>query len=116
MNCADNKIIKTKTISKIKIIGIAEKTIFLLLYLSSLTSLETLVGRLNCDNDINKEKVGNINMYKLIPSNPINLVLITLITIPNTLVIKPPMIKIIVDLINFSLVKLYHPLKHMIFI
>ena len=89
--------------SKIRIIGILENTKFLLLYLSSLTNLETLVGKLNWDKDINKEKVGKINIYKLIPSKPINLVLITLITIPSILVIKPPIIKIIVDFINFSL-------------
>ena len=72
-------------------------------YIPEEDNLETLVGKLNWDKDINKEKVGKINIYKLIPSKPINLVLITLITIPSILVIKPPIIKIIVDFINFSL-------------
>lgn len=83
--------------------GIDVKTIFLLLYFSSLTSFDIAVGKDICDKDINNENVGNISIYKLIPSIPIVLVVTILINIPRILVRNPPIIKIIVDLINFSL-------------
>ena len=45
-----------------------------------------------------KEKVGKINIYKLIPSIPTILVIMILIIIPSALVIAPPKIKITVVL------------------
>ena len=59
--------------------GIIENTIFLLLCLSSETNLLIAVGKPNCEIVINNEKVGNISIYKLIPSVPTILVIIILI-------------------------------------
>ena len=84
------------------IIGIVPKTIFLLLVKFSDINLEIAIGRDKVAIVMNKLKVGIIKVYKPIPSRPIILVVIILITIPKILVIKPPIIKIIVPLINFS--------------
>ena len=84
--------------------GTVENKMFLLLYLSSDTNFDIDIGRLSCVIVIAKEKVGKINMYKLIPSIPTTRVIMTLIKRPNNLVIKPPIIKIIVDMINFSFI------------
>lgn len=98
-----NNIIITN-ILVIIIIGIVEVIIFLLLYLSSDTSLDIDIGRLSPVIVIASENVGSINEYRLIPSIPIILVVIIFIKRPNTLVIRPPIISIIVDLIKFSFI------------
>ena len=60
-------------------------------------SIFPLGGR---DKVINKLNVGNIIIYIPIPSLPILLASAIFITIANNLVIPPPIIRIIVDLIN----------------
>ena len=74
-------------------IGNVDAKIFLLLYLSSDINFEIDNGRLNWVMVIAKEKVGSINVYILIPSIPIYLVVIIFINKPNSLVIKPPIIR-----------------------
>ena len=83
-------------------IGKIENNIFLLLCLFSLTTFDIPVANPNCEIAIIKEKVGITNIYKLITSRLEFLVIITFIRIPNILVKKPPIIKIIVLLINVS--------------
>ena len=58
------------------------------------------VGRPSCDIDINSIIVGIINAYKPYPVLLIIRVITILIIIPNILVMNPPIISIIVDLIN----------------
>lgn len=88
--------------------GIVGITIFLLLFLCSLTNLDIAIGNPNEDKVINKLKVGNIKEYKPIPSKEIVLVKTILINIPNILVKKPPNINMIIDLI-----KLFFIIKYM---
>ena len=92
-------------------IGIVDNTIFLLLLVFSLTSFDIEVGRPKVDKVINKLKVGRTNIYSPIPSVDTTLVKTILITILNILVINPPIIKIIVDLIN--LLFIVSPIKYM---
>lgn len=87
--------------------GIVGNTIFLLLVLCSLTNLEMATGRPRDDNVINKLNVGNIREYIPIPSVEIALVRAIFIIIPNTLVIRPPNINIIVDLIKLFFILIY---------
>lgn len=94
------KIIKKKLI--IKEVAIKEDIKFLLFFLSSATILDKAIGRPNWPRPINKEKVGKTSIYRPIPSLPINLLITIFIIIPSILVRKPPIIKIIVDLINVS--------------
>ena len=94
------KIIKKKLIT-IEV-AIKEDIKFLLFFLSSATILDKAIGRPNCPRPINKEKVGKTSIYRPIPSLPINLLITIFIIIPSILVRKPPIIKIIVDLINVS--------------
>lgn len=82
--------------------GTVDITSFLLLCDSSATSFDIATGKPSCDNVTNKVKVGNISMYRPMPFIPIILVVKILINIPNIFVIAPPIINIIVDLINFS--------------
>lgn len=74
--------------------------IFLLLFLFSLISLDIDIGNEKVDRVINKLNVGKINIYSPIPLVVIALVRNILITILNILVNKPPIRRIIVDLIN----------------
>lgn len=85
-------------------IGIVLINIFLLLYLSSETNFDIAMGILKLVIVMASEKVGRINIYKLTPSKPIVLVIIIFINNPNILVMKPPIIRIIVDLINLSFI------------
>ena len=103
--------INIKIILNTKVIGIVDNTIFLLLLVFSLTSFDIEVGRPNVDKVINKLKVGITNIYCPIPSVDTTLVKTILITILSILVIKPPIIKIIVDLIN--LLFTLSPIKYM---
>lgn len=77
-----------------------DKTTFLLLFFFSLTSLEIAMGSPREHRVINRLKVGSIREYKPIPSVDMALVRAIFIIIPNTLVIRPPNIKIMVDFIN----------------
>ena len=86
------------------VIGRVENNRFLLLYFSSDTSLDIAIGILKLVIVIASEKVGRIRVYKLTPSMPIVLVIIIFINRPNNLVMKPPIIRIIVDVINFSFI------------
>lgn len=74
--------------------------IFLLLFLFSLISLDIDIGNENVDRVIKRLNVGKINIYNPIPLVVIALVRNILITILNILVNKPPIRRIIVDLIN----------------
>ena len=74
--------------------------IFLLLFLFSLISLDIDIGNENVDRVIKRLNVGRINIYSPIPLVVIALVRNILITILNILVNKPPIRRIIVDLIN----------------
>lgn len=74
--------------------------IFLLLFLFSLISLDIDIGNEKVDRVINKLNVGKINIYSPIPLVVIALVRNILITILNILVNRPPIRRIIVDLIN----------------
>ena len=74
--------------------------IFLLLFLFSLISLDIDIGNENVDRVIKRLNVGKINIYSPIPLVVIALVRNILITILNILVNKPPIRRIIVDLIN----------------
>ena len=97
-----------KKISTSIIIGIREKISVLLLTLSSAITLLMATGRDKVQRVIKRLKVGSINIYIPIPSVPIILVAMILIIIPNNLVNPPPIIRIIVDLINFSFIlKIY---------
>ena len=74
--------------------------IFLLLFLFSLISLDIDIGNEKVDRVIKRLNVGKINIYNPIPLVVIALVRNILITILNILVNKPPIRRIIVDLIN----------------
>lgn len=74
--------------------------IFLLLFLFSLISLDIDIGNEKVDRVIKRLNVGKINIYSPIPLVVIALVRNILITILNILVNKPPIRRIIVDLIN----------------
>lgn len=74
--------------------------IFLLLFLFSLISLDIDIGNENVDRVIKRLNVGKINIYSPIPLVVIALVRNILITILNILVNRPPIRRIIVDLIN----------------
>ena len=83
-------------------------TKFLLLYLSLDISTFKAVGRPSCAILFKSKKVGKIMEYIPIPIVPINLVNTILIIKPSILVINPPTINIIVDLINlFFILKFY---------
>lgn len=73
---------------------------FLLLFLFSLISLDIDIGNEKVDRVIKRLNVGKINIYNPIPLVVIALVRNILITILNILVNKPPIRRIIVDLIN----------------
>ena len=77
-----------------------EENITFLDDLFSAINLPNEVDRDNVDKVINKLNVGNIIIYIPIPSLPILLASAIFITIANNLVIPPPIIRIIVDLIN----------------
>lgn len=77
-----------------------DNTIFLLLVLFSLTILDMAVGSPREHKVMKRLKVGKTNIYKPIPSVDTTLVNTTLIIIPNILLMKPPIRRIIVDLIN----------------
>ena len=79
-------------------IGNAENISFLLLLLSSEINLDKAIGKPNCDRFINKEKVGITNIYIPNVSGFSILAVVIFISILNSLVMKPPIIKIIVDL------------------
>ena len=79
--------------------GIIDSTICLLLFLSDI-SLLIEVDNDNEHNVMNKLNVGNTIIYVAIPVFPMALVKNIFIIIANNLVIPPPIIKIIVDLIN----------------
>ena len=89
------------------VMGRVENNIFLLLYLSSATNFDIAIGMLRVVIVIAREKVGKISVYRLIPSTPIVLVVITFINNPSSLVINPPNIKMIVDFINFSFIVIF---------
>lgn len=74
--------------------------IFLLLFLFSLISLDIDIGNEKVDRVIKRLNVGKINIYSPIPLVVIALVRNILITILNILVNRPPIRRIIVDLIN----------------
>ena len=74
--------------------------IFLLLFLFSLISLDIDIGNEKVDRVIKRLNVGKINIYNPIPLVVIALVRNILITILNIFVNKPPIRRIIVDLIN----------------
>ena len=74
--------------------------IFLLLFLFSLISLDIDIGNEKVDRVIKRLNVGRINIYSPIPLVVIALVRNILITILNILVNRPPIRRIIVDLIN----------------
>ena len=74
--------------------------IFLLLFLFSLISLDIDIGNEKVDRVIKRLNVGKISIYSPIPLVVIALVRNILITILNILVNKPPIRRIIVDLIN----------------
>ena len=93
-------------------IGIVLNNIFLLLYLSSDINFDTAIGILRLVIVMAKEKVGSISIYKLIPSIPIVLVIIILMNSPSNLVINPPIIKMIVDLINLSFIIYIYVFRH----
>ena len=92
------KIIKTKLIKKD--IGITDNISLKLFLFFSPINLLIEIGKPNWDKAISKLKVGIIKLYIPIPSGPNFLDIIILINIPITLVIRPPISKIIVDLIN----------------
>ena len=73
---------------------------FLLLYLSDDMSTFNAVVRPKPLIDINNKNVGIIIEYKPIPRVPICLVRTIFVIIPTTLVIIPPSIKMMLDLIN----------------
>ena len=81
-------------------IGIIDSTKFLLLDLSSATSLLIAIGNPNCAIVISSINVGVISIY--IPSVyvPTSLFVTIFMIIPNILVINPPITSIIVDFRN----------------
>ena len=93
-----------KVIFTINRIGRVEKKRFLLFLVSSDINLERAIGIENVPMFIKREKVGSINMYIARPFVPINLDIVILIIRPKIFVIKPPIKRIIVDLINFSFI------------
>ena len=93
-----------KVIFTINRIGRVEKKRFLLFLVSSDINLERAIGIENVPIFIKREKVGSINMYIARPFVPINLDIVILIIRPKIFVIKPPIKRIIVDLINFSFI------------
>ena len=97
---ANNKRIIIKIKLNNNISGIIDRTIFLLLFLPSLTNLDIATGSPKEQSVINKLNVCNIKEYIPIPSVLIALVSAILIIIPNILAINPPNINIIVDFIK----------------
>ena len=93
-----------KVIFTINRIGRVEKKRFLLFLVSSDINLERAIGIENVPIFIKREKVGSINMYIARPFVPINLDIVIFIIRPKIFVIKPPIKRIIVDLINFSFI------------
>lgn len=83
-----------------KEIGITEKTKFLLFLFSSATSLLIATGKPNWARAIKSIKVGDISMYNPMPSVPISLAKTIFINMLINLVIAPPIISIIADLIK----------------
>ena len=92
-------------ISDIKIL---EKTVFLLLLLSSDTILLTEIGNPICASVINRLNVGIKSIYSPIISVPIILVVIIFINMPNTFVTSPPIKSINVLFINLLFI-IYTP-------
>lgn len=91
-------------ILKISAMGIIPSTIFLLFLVFSETSFDIAIGSDRVAMVMKRVYVGIISMYSPIPSTPIILVVIILIIIPSIFVINPPIIRIIVDFINFSFI------------
>ena len=85
-------------------IGNAEIKMFLLLYFSSDISFVIDKGRLNWVIVIAKEKVGKIKVYILIPYIHIYLVVSIFIIKTKSFVKNFPIIKYIIDFINFSFI------------
>ena len=84
--------------------GIIPSTIFLLFLVFSETSFDIAIGSDRVAMVMKRVYVGIISMYSPIPSTPIILVVIILIIILSIFVINPPIIRIIVDFINFSFI------------
>lgn len=82
------------------VIGIIDTIIDLDVLFLSLTNLDIAVGRESVQSVIKRLNVGKTRLYKPIPSVPTVLVKAILIIIESIFVIKPPIIKIIVDLIK----------------
>ena len=74
-------------------------TLFLLF---SAIILDTATGNPKLAILTNSEKVGTISIYIPTPSSVSNLVITILLSIPKSFVITPPIINIILDLMNFS--------------
>ena len=98
LDASNKKIIIIKF--KIRDIGITEKTRFLLFLFSSATSLLMATGKPRLAIAINKVKVGEINIYRPVPSVPRSLAKTIFINILIILVINPPIVKIKTDFIN----------------
>lgn len=98
---------KIKIIFTIRAIGITEAKSCLLFLVSSAINFDKAIGRPNCEIPINNEKVGRINMYRPRPVGPIFLEITIFISMPRSLVMRPPIVKMIVDLINFSFIILF---------
>ena len=97
---AIKNIITIKNILNRMVMGIIERTIFLLLSFCSLINLEIAIGNPKEHRVINKLNVGNIREYIPIPLVVIVLVRTIFIIIPNILLINPPNINIIIDFIK----------------
>ena len=103
-----NKIInidKNKFINKV--IGIIDKYSFLLFLLFRATNLDNAIGKPIWAIFINNIIEGRINMYNDSPSIPRLLVIIIFIIIPSIFVIKPPISRIVVDMINFFFILIF---------
>ena len=94
-------------ISYINIIIVVGIIILLLLFFFSDTNLVIAVGTPKLHSVIKRLKVGRTNIYSPIPSVDTVLVKTILIIIPRILVINPPIIRIIVDLINLFFIIIY---------
>ena len=111
INGVIKNIIDIKKILIIIDVGIIENNTFLLLVLLSATILLIAKGKPNEANEIIKEYVGIIKLYKLISFWDTVLVNIILIINPNNLVSSEPIININVDLTNLFFIIKYMILK-----
>ena len=104
MNLADSiKMVITTILNSIAM-GMIPNTTFLLFLLFSDTSFDMAMGSDRVQIVIKSPYVGIINMYRPIPSTPIILVVTILIIMLKIFVIRPPIIRISVDFINFSFI------------